>query len=279
MVRCLAEISVPSYSGDRLSGLIAMKTERPCPACDSRYCLYVQDVIGQRSGKKIPQFICLDCHTLQNFSGYRETKQQQKDDFDYFVRHQDHTSALQNQLLLEIKARQPGIRTCCEIGYGTGLFLKACQYLGVEEYGFEVNRFAAEYAKKVVGVKCEIGLFTPKHDRFYDLIVAIGVFEHIEGPRDLFKLMVSKLNPDGAIYLNVPFVNRDDWKFLWDADKNGNVQPPNPFYDNDVHIIHYSIEGLRRLGLSFGARSAEYFVSKDVSTRSPGAYPGILFKF
>jgi len=73
------------------------------------------------------------------------------------------------------------------------------------------------------------------------------VFEHLEKPRDLFALMVSKLNRDGAIYLSVPFFERRDWPFLWGAGEK--VEPlPNLMHDNDVHINHFSIEGLDRMG-------------------------------
>ncbi len=36
------------------------------------------------------------------------------------------------------------------------------------------------------------------------------VFEHLERPRELFATMRDKLNPDGTIYLSVPFVGRQE---------------------------------------------------------------------
>jgi len=221
----------------------------------------------------------MDCRSFFNFSGYRESDDQQKFDFTYLVDHREHISKLQNQLALELKNKLPSVGSCCEIGYGIGLFLKACTYLGIKEYGFEVNPYAAKYARETVAVDCEEGVFGEEHTATYDLFAAIGVFEHIEQPRALFGLMRRRLNRDGAIYISVPFVERRDWPYLWDADKRPGSAPPDPFYDNDVHIIHYSIDGLTRLGMSFGAREAEFFVSKDVVSNSPGAYPGILFRF
>ena len=49
-------------------------------------------------------------------------------------------------------------------------------------------------------------------------------------------------------------------------------------HDNDVHINHFSIEGLATMGKSVGARVADFFVSQDVYHKSPGAYPGMLFR-
>jgi SAM-dependent methyltransferase len=256
-----------------------MKIGRLCPACASIYTVYVHDVVGKRSRAQIPQYCCLDCRTFFNFSSYRETREQQKTDLDYLIEHQAHISKLQGQLVLEIKSRVPGLKSVCEIGYGSGLFLKACTDFGMEVHGFEANPYAAAYARDVVGVSCEEGLLTDEHSKHYDLLAAIGVFEHVEDPRALFGLMARHLNPDGAIYVNVPFFDREHWRFLIGAEDRIALGPPDPWYDNDVHIIHFSIDGLRRLGLSLGARTAEYFVSQDVVQRSPGAYPGILFRF
>jgi SAM-dependent methyltransferase len=257
-----------------------MKKTQSCPVCASDYTLYVQEVYGQRSMTKFPQFHCMDCKSFFNFSGYRETDGQKEVDFEYLRDRQAHISKLQNELALEILSRAPGVSTCCEIGFGTGLFLKACTYFGVREYGFEVNPYSARYAREVVGVNCEEGLFTESHEGRYDMIAAIGVFEHIENPRGLFATMASHLNRDGVIYINVPFVERAHWRYLWMADEAGSKQPPDPFYDNDVHIIHYSVAGLMRMGQNLGARSSEYFVSRDVVDNSAGgAYPGVLFRF
>lgn len=253
---------------------------KQCPVCGSDYGLYIKDVYGQRSCTKFPIYCCLDCNSFWNFSKYKETIDTQKNDFEYLLRYQDHISKLQGQLLLEIIYRAPCIKSCCDVGFGNGLFLKQCQYYKIKEYGFEINPFCVEYAQKTIGINCEQGYLNHKHLDKYDLIVAIGVFEHIETPKALFKEMVNHLNNDGYIYINVPFIGREQYKFLKE-DEPGLSLPkfPNPFFDNDVHIIHFSIDGLKQLGMQCGARFAEYFVSKDVVDNSAGSYRGILFSF
>ena len=221
----------------------------------------------------------MDCHSFFHRSAYRETAQQKQDDFDFLFTYRENHRALQSQLFLELKTRLPSVRTVCEVGHGLGLFLKGVQDYGCEGYGFEVSQPCHEFARNELGVSCELGLFGEDHARTYDLFVSIMVFEHLETPRDLFATMRSKLNRDGAIYLSVPFVERRDWPYLWTAGTTPGRMPPDVFYDNDVHITHFSIEGLRRMGLSLGARTAEYFVSQDVVDRSPGSYQGVLFQF
>lgn len=250
-----------------------------CPACDSRYTLLVQDVIGRRTKNKYPQHFCMDCRSFFHRSDYREDSEQQRLDFDMLFAWRELHQQLQSQLFMEIKTKLPWIRSVCEVGHGVGLFLRAVRDYGGEGYGFEVNPLCHDFAANESGLSVELGLFGPGHQRTYDLIASIMVFEHLEKPRELFATMRDKLNPDGAIYLSVPFVERHEWPYLWTAGTSPGDTPPDVFYDNDVHITHFSIEGMKRMGLSLGARSAEYFVSQDVAQRSPGAYRGVLFRF
>jgi SAM-dependent methyltransferase len=150
---------------------------------------------------------------------------------------------------------------------------------GRTTHGFELNPYCHDYAKNHLQLQCTLGKFDDDHVGRYDLIAAVMVFEHLENPRDLFRTMASKLNPDGAIYICVPFVERKDWRFLWDADLPQIVAPPNPFHDNDVHITHFSIDGLKRMGLGLGARECEFWTCQDVYDKSPGSFEGVLFRF
>lgn len=251
----------------------------PCPVCASRYTLYVQDVIGKRTKNKYRQRFCMDCRSFFHRSGYREDSEQQRFDFEALFALRELHQQLQSQLVLELKTRLPWIRTVCEVGHGAGLFLRGVRDYGLEGHGFEVNPWCHEFAAKEQGLSVELGLFGPEHGRTYDLIASIMVFEHLERPRELFATMRDKLNPDGAVYLSVPFVERHEWPYLWTAGSNPGDGPPDVFYDNDVHITHFSIEGMKRMGLSLGARSAEHFVSQDVAQHSLGSYPGVLFRF
>ena len=256
-----------------------MRNTPSCRVCTSRYTACVQNILGRRTGNFYPQWVCLDCRSFFHTSGYQETHQQKIDDFQYLFSHREHHTKLQNQLFLELKTRVPHITTCCEIGHGLGLFLKAVRDYGCEGFGFETNKNCHNFAKVELGLSCELGVFDIHHPSRYDLIASVMVFEHLENPRDLFTTMRDRLNPDGAIYLSVPFIHRRDWPFLWKADKEPGGAPPDVFYDNDVHITHFSVEGMKQMGLGLGAREADYFVSDDTAYLSPGAYHGVLFRF
>ncbi len=253
--------------------------DQACPVCRSCYTLHVQGVLGNRTRKTYPQRYCMDCQSFFHRSSYVEDVEQKRTDFDYLFERRDLHYALMSQLFLEIKTRLPHVRTMCEIGHGLGMFMKAAQDYEVAPYGFEVSQPCHEFVRSHLMLPCQHGYFDQAHDRTYDLIVAIMVFEHLETPRDLFATMRDKLAPDGAIYLTVPFVAREHWPYLRTAGTSPTRTTDDPFYDNDVHITHFSVEGMRRMGLGLGARSAEYWVSKDVYTHSPGSYHGVLFRF
>ncbi|KVM87638.1 hypothetical protein WT06_22080 [Burkholderia anthina] len=221
----------------------------------------------------------MDCNSFFHRTGYVEDDSQQLLDFEFLFADRENHYALQSQLALEILTRLPGVGSVLEIGHGAGFFLKACTDYGLNATGFEVNPHCHRFAIENLKVDSRLGMFDENHKTKYDLIVALQVFEHLENPRKLFELMRRHLNRDGAIYLSVPFVERNQWKFLWTAGKLNEKHRADVFADNDVHITNFSIEGMRRMGIGMGARTAEYFVSKDVYRNSPGAYQGVLFEF
>lgn len=256
-----------------------MKQNPECMACASTYTVYVQDVIGNRTRDLFPQFVCLDCRSFFHRSGYRESEEIMRRDFEILFGDREHHRRLMSQLFLEIVTRYPAINTVLEIGHGAGMFMQACHDYGRKPFGFEVNPHCHAFVRNDLGLPCHLGLFDESHDRAYDLIASIQVFEHLENPRQLFKTMTEKLNKDGLVYISVPVLERELWPFLWTAGTSPAHTMPDPFFDNDVHISHFSIEGLIAMGRSYGAKTADYFVSKDVVDASPGSYQGVLFRF
>ena len=258
----------------------ALGTLGPCPVCDSRYTLYVQDVLGSRTRTKIQQNFCMSCSSLFNFGSYEEDEKAFRDNAEYLKRQKDIDAPIFAQLANEVITRHRGnIKTALDVGCGIGLFVKALEQYGICARGCDLNPYTAAYAREVVGINCVSEPLERDQGR-YDLISSIQVFEHLREPRVLFKQMLDRLNPGGSIYISVPFVDREHWHHLWGASGRTEFTPSDPFHDNDVHIVHFSRRGLETMGKDFGAKSAEYWVSTNLSRRdSLDAYPGILFKF
>jgi SAM-dependent methyltransferase len=242
----------------------------------------VQQVYGVRGDATFPQFFCMDCKSFFHTSGYAEDDERQLLDFEALMAERSNHVSIQGQLVLELITRLPGTQTALEIGSGPGFMLEAFRNFGVEARGFEVNPYCVRFAREELGVDLQLGLFDESHRKSYDLIVANQVFEHLEAPRALFELMRDHLQPDGAIAISVPFVERNSWRFLWNAGRSftrGTKPAHDPFQYNDEHITFFSIEGMKRMGLGLGARTAEFFVSKDTYWNSPGAYQTVVFEF
>lgn len=250
----------------------------PCRVCSSDYVLFVQDVFGQRTQKFHKQYFCMDCKSFFHTSNYVESEEQLKSDFEYLLNTKDASYSNQNQLVLELITLVPGINTICEIGHGAGFFLKACQDYNLKAVGYDINPYCHDYAKNYLNVDSRCCYFDGGDEK-YDLIVANQVFEHLENPHQLFETLVRSLNPDGAIYIAVPKIDRDKWRFLKTAGNNDNKLSSDVFMDNDVHITLFSTEGLRSMGRKFGCRSMHSFKSADRYYKSPGCYEGILYFF
>jgi 2-polyprenyl-3-methyl-5-hydroxy-6-metoxy-1,4-benzoquinol methylase len=95
------------------------------------------------------------------------------------------------------------------------------------------------------GIKCDFydPIYYPdnNHNKKYDLIISVEVFEHIHKPKESFKYLVDRLNPNGYLAIQTAFYpkNRDD--FL------------NWYYKLDpTHIIFFSPNTFTVLAKEFG---------------------------
>ena len=85
------------------------------------------------------------------------------------------------------------------------------------------------------------------YDKSYDLIVSIEVFEHLHNPRETFKTLVDKLNPNGYLAIQTAFYPKDRDKFLkW-------------YYKLDpTHIIFFSPKTFEKLAKEFELEVIKY---------------------
>lgn len=250
-----------------------------CPVCQSRYTLETQLVVGRRTGSRYMQRYCMDCSSFFHESRYREDEARQEEDFRILEHDSGKHYKLMGELVLQLVTRRPAVSSVLEVGHGCGQFMRACADFGRSVVGVEVNPYCVQFVRDHLGLDSRLGLLSEVPDTGFDMVVAIHVFEHLHHPRDLFVEAVARLNPGGSIFISVPFVGRELWPFLWSAGQCPGDSPPDPFFDNDVHVTHFSVRGLTELGLSLGARQSEFIVARDVVDLSPGSYAGVLFDF
>jgi hypothetical protein len=89
-----------------------------------------------------------------------------------------------------------------------------------------------------------------------DLFLCISVLEHIDEPRPLIENLCSAaLRHNAALFISVPFLDRDKWHFIEDPDP---AVPGTPFFDNDVHVMHFSSQGLAMAMRDFGLDNTQF---------------------
>jgi 2-polyprenyl-3-methyl-5-hydroxy-6-metoxy-1,4-benzoquinol methylase len=121
-----------------------------------------------------------------------------------------------------------------DIGCGKGNFLLqfSKNFSNWSLYGIEASKNALMFAKeKLPNVHLHEGLFEKNvYDKKFDLIVTLGVVEHLEDPNSFLARAISCLKEDGVIFLDVP---------------NFKLNPADLFvYD---HLNHFTRETLTNL--------------------------------
>lgn len=228
-----------------------------CPVCDQPYLVYVTRKMTVRTRVSLPVYGCLNCLSFSNPSGYRESPEQLANDLEWHKSVAERNTAASRVLLTRLRQEGVDISRIIEIGAGIGTLLKTALEFGATGIGYEVNPLTQPYARAVNGVDVRAELWSPETDCGpFGLMVCIMVLEHIAEPRDLIRDMVTSCLRNGAaLFISVPFLDRDRLHFLHCSDPR---TPGNVFFDNDVHVTHFSSSALESVLREFGMSSVTW---------------------
>lgn len=143
------------------------------------------------------------------FTGFQET-----DDFleipssnsDYEIEFVEARLGKFDATILMLLAQHPNAKNILDIGAATGDFLAIAKKRGLLVSGIELSSYASAKAKAKHGfVFHQTGIADYKGEEKYDLIHMNHVFEHFEVPRQALNRIATLLNPNGLIYVEVPF--------------------------------------------------------------------------
>lgn len=228
-----------------------------CPVCGKRYMTYLTRKKTIRTKRDLPLYACLWCQSFSNPSGYVEDEAQLRKALEWHKNVAERNETASHNLFKVLQAKDVKFSRILEIGSGTGTLLKVAKEYGATGIGYEVNPLTQPYAKDVndVDVRAELwNKSTPTGP--FDLLVCIMVLEHIDTPRPLIKDMVEAcLDNNAALFISVPFVDRNRWHFLHDPDPRSKN---SPFFDQDVHVTHYSRIGMEIVLKEFGMTSIDW---------------------
>ena len=222
-----------------------------CPVCGKHYMTYITTKPTIRTKRDLPLYACLWCQSFSNPSGYTEDDEQMRKALDWHQKVAERNVNASHTLLQNLKEMGVPFDRILEIGAGTGTLLKVAKDYGSTGVGFEVNPLTQPYARDVNGVDVRAEFWDKTVDvGFFDLLVCIMVMEHIPQPRPMLKDMVEAcIENDASLFISVPFVNRNRWHFLHDPNPKSKG---SPFFDQDVHVTHYSAIGMELVLKEFG---------------------------
>lgn len=234
-------------------------THGSCEVCGARFKILLRHVGGSRTRTIFPLFYCMECESLTCVQNYRESDEQLRSDVEYNVNLLDRKLSGFSVLARALVAKLGAI-SHADVGCNIGALVKSFRDAGFRSSGYDLNRFAITKGKELFPA---LDLYIKpigSDGRSFDLITMIDVLEHIAEPLLFMQDILRALNRGGHLFILVPRVDRDSWNFLSQPIvEQINWTGIGPFRDNDVHVVHYSTLGLRRLaerlGLTFVADS------------------------
>lgn len=234
-----------------------LPTPRNCPVCDAKYLIFVDRKKTMRTKIDLPLYYCMQCESFSCPSGFVEDEQIHIDSLEWHKKVIDRNTTATKTLLKEFSKRRVPHKKILDIGAGIGTFLKVAESKGSTGVGYDINPLTQPYARTVNNVDVRSEYWDAKTDCGpFDMMVCIMVLEHVPYPRDMIKDMVTAcIREKAAMFISVPFLNRDRWHFLHET----NLQAPNnPFFDNDMHVTHYSTKGMEMVLREFGMSSVDW---------------------
>mgnify|MGYP001606282972 FL=1 len=108
--------------------------------------------------------------------------------------------------LIRANIREPyTTKSFLEIGCGTGIVMAVLEGLGFIATGLDVNTKALSYAvKRTKGKLIRQSIFGFKPKKYYDIVGAFDVLEHIQDDMGFLRASYHLLSPDGYLLLTVP---------------------------------------------------------------------------
>ena len=248
--------------------MINISIPENCVVCNSPFVFYVRDIPTRRTKKEIPLYYCMECESFSNPSGYSEDEKQLHKDLNWNIGVIERNMEASERLLKKLTNLYPQIKSVLEIGCGIGTTLYVARNYFPRVKGYDINHYAVNYGieKFELDLKCE--MWDAGKTEPFDLILCISVLEHLEDPRKLFsELAKSAFKSGGALFVSVPFLDRNRWKYILNPEP---TVEGTPFFDNDVHITHFSTKGLNELALQNGCTSATFIAA---------GWAGYIFEF
>lgn len=111
-----------------------------------------------------------------------------------------------------------------DLGAGDFSFVKVCNEKGLNAEGIDINNNINFETDKI-----------PKKTKYFDIVTALSVIEHLYSPAIFLKEIIRILKPKGALILVLP-----NWNYTIKT-----------FYNNPTHVHPYNPDSIYRLLVSY----------------------------
>jgi len=223
-----------------------------CPVCDSAFTAFVRMVPTRRTKIEVALHTCLDCKSFWNPGSYEEDDAQLERDVAWGLGVADRNIAAGQNLFEILASKGVTPKSVVDVGCGIGTLLSVAAGRGIDAIGFDVNSRAIEAGRETYSLDLRAEPWTKETECGNpDLILSISVLQHIALPRPLFAEMCAGAKAShGSLFVSVPMVARSNWDRILNPDP---AVSGTWLSDNDVHITHFSPQGLRGLFEEHGA--------------------------
>ncbi|HEX4885883.1 MAG TPA: class I SAM-dependent methyltransferase [Casimicrobiaceae bacterium] len=266
-----------------------MRTNVAAQAPDCRVCAaaplrYVKLLHGEYWHDDVPLFCCQGCRCWFTFPQRLEgaTDLSRVNSVEWHLRGLAHNERKIRALLDLLDRRrwaQGTPRRFLDIGCALGHAVAEAARRGYEAVGIEPEASAADYARRVMGVRVESTFFRRGvlGDDPFDVVVLDNVLEHVPDPGALVHDIAVSLRPGGVLFLGVPPVEwirrlmsvswwmpssapTRDWRgALARSRVVGFLAWRDTFGFPNGHINYFSERGIRALAHGHGLRVEQQF--------------------
>ena len=148
--------------------------------------------------------------------------------------------------------------TILDIGSGFGIWPNILHRHGWEVVCVEPNKESCDFIKEYLGLPCSSSYGLEEVGNGYDVISLVHVLEHIDKPTRLLNEINDRLNPNGALFVEVPDATEfyyldaehDEFNschlFFYDTATLFNLLS-RTFFVTDIHRVHHKSRGLYRI--------------------------------
>lgn len=228
-----------------------------CPVCGDPFLVFVAYKKTARTKKDLPLYGCLSCLSFSNPSGFVEDDEILRLSLEWHKNVYERNANATRILLDQLDASSVSYQRIIDIGAGTGTLLKTAAERGATGIGYDINPLTQPYARDVNMIDVRSEYWTADTDTgSFNLMTCIMVLEHVPEPRQMIRDMVEAcIRQDAALFVSVPFLDKDRWHFIHDPDHRS---PNSPFFDNDMHVTHFSPAGMERILKEFGMKRIDW---------------------